>query len=187
MGIDSYKLRIWQPLSFLLVFISLAAVLVFSFSSLSELRKSSVYQKYSIETNMYIDQNRSQLITLFHEVFPSVECVTRRDENISCAYPNQETIARLLPSTLKDWSSTVFIKKDGDTLLMMRLSGDTKQPYIYQDQKRLVIQKLLSGEKEEIAWDDYLVELTGKEVVVTVEDYKGNVIGAIVRSVIEAQ
>lgn len=184
---ENHKLKFFQPFSFLLIFILITAVLIFGFSLLSQSRRDSIYQTYALETEQYINQNQPQLTALFNDMFPKTECIINRQQNIPCAFPNQEAIAHLLPSALKDWSSTAFIKADGEKILMMRLSGDTKEFYAYPEQKRLQLQKLLRGEITKIDWDDYTYELVGKEVVFVVKDNNGKIIGAIMRSVIEAQ
>lgn len=183
---NSHKLNLFQPFFFLLIFALVMAVLFFGLASLSNERKNSVYQTYASETTHYINQNQSQLVILFNQIFPKADCVIQRQPNLVCAFPNQDAIAHLLPSTLKDWSSTAFIKEDGERMLIMRLSGDTKEIYVYPEQKRLELQKLLRGEIEKISWDNYSYDLSGKEVVIPVKD--GNkVIGAIMRAVIETQ
>lgn len=182
---EEHSLKFSQPLIILVVFILVVAILFFGLSALSQARKNSIYQAYSSETEQYINQNQPQLITLFNSMFPKAECIVTVPPNVPCAFPNQEAIAYLLPSTLKDWSSTAFIKKDGERILMMRLSGDTKDVYVYPDEKRLHLYSLLSGNVTKIEWDDYTNELYGKEVVVAVKDNYGKVIGAIIRAVIE--
>ncbi|MBI2315100.1 hypothetical protein HYU93_03550 [Candidatus Daviesbacteria bacterium] len=184
---ENHDLKFSQPLIVLAIFVLIIAVLIMIFSSISQARKDSIYQTYAVETAQYINQNQPQLATLFNDMFPKTECIINRQQNIPCAFPNQEAIARLLPSSLKDWSSTAFIKEGGERILMMRLSGDTKELYVYPEQKRLQLQKLLRGETTKIGWDDYTYELMGKEVVIAVKDSNGKVIGAIMRSVIEVQ
>ncbi|MCL4441353.1 MAG: hypothetical protein M1609_12425, partial [Firmicutes bacterium] len=147
---ENYNLKFSQPLIILVVFALIIAVLFLTFSSLSQARKDSIYQAYALETEQYINQNQPQLTTLFNDMFPKTECIINRRQNIPCAFPNQEAIAHLLPPTLKDWSSTTFIKADGEKILMMRLSGDTKELYPYPEQKRLQLQRLLRGETTKI-------------------------------------
>lgn len=184
---ENHNLKFSQPLIVLTIFVLIIAVLFLIFSSLSQARKDSVYQTYALETEQYINKNQPQLIIFFNDMFSKAECIVNRQQNVPCAFPNQEAIAHLLPSTLKDWSSSAFLKADGEKILMMRLSGDTKELYPYPEQKRLQLQKLLRGETTKIDWDDYTYELTGKEVVIAVKDNNEKVIGAIMRSVIEAQ
>lgn len=183
---ENHNLKFSQPLIVLAIFAFVIAVLFLIFSSLSQTRKDSIYQAYALETEQYINKNQPQLIILFNDMFPKTECIINRQQNVPCAFPNQEAIAHL-PSTLKDWSSSAFLKADGEKIFMMRLSGDTKELYPYPEQKRLQLQKLLRGETTKIDWDDYTYELTGKEVVIAVKDNNEKVIGAIMRSVIEAQ
>lgn len=184
---ENHNLKFSQPLIVLAVFALVIAVLFLIFSSLSQARKDSIYQTYASETEQYINQNQAKLNILFNDMFPKTECIINRQQNVPCTLPNQEAIAHLLPSTLTDWSSTAFLKADGEKIFMMRLSGDTKELYLYPEQKRLQLQKLLRGETTKIDWDDYTYELTGKEVVIAVRDDNGKVIGAIMRSVIEGQ
>lgn len=184
---ENHHLKFSQPLIVLVIFALIIAVLFLIFSSLSQARKDSVFQTYALETEQYINQNQTQLIILFNDMFPKTECIINRKQNVPCAFPNQEAIARLLPSTLKDWSSTAFLKVDGEKIFMMRLSGDTKELYPFPEQKRLQLQKLLNGEVTKIAWGDYTYELVGKEVVFVAKDNNGKIIGAIMRSVIETE
>lgn len=184
---ENHNLKFSQPLIILTIFILIIAVLFLILSSLSQARKDSIYQTYALETGQYINQNQAQLIILFNDMFPKTECIINRRQNVPCAFPNQEAIAHLLPSALKDWSSTAFLKADGEKIFMMRLSGDTKELFPYPEQKRLQLQKLLRGETTKIDWDNYTYELSGKEVVFAVKDNNGKAIGAIMRSVIEQQ
>lgn len=187
MSNENHNLKFAQPLIALTIFVFIIAVLFLIFSSLSQARKDSIYQAYALETEQYITKYQPQLIIIFNDMFPKTECIINRQQNVPCAFPNQEAIANLLPSTLKDWSSTAFIKENGERIFMMRLSGDAKELYAYPEQKRLQLSKLLRGETTKIDWDDYTYELTGKEVVIAVKDNNGKVIGAIMRSVIEMQ
>ena len=68
---------------------------------------------------------------------------------------------------------------------IIRLSGDSTQYYSYPTEKRIEVIKLLNGEVSELPWDEYTYELPGKEVIVPIRNNQGQIMGAIVRGVIE--
>jgi hypothetical protein len=81
----------------------------------------------------------------------------------------------------------MFLVKSRSTegINVIRLSGDMQSFYVYPNENRIELLKLLNGEVPEIPWDDFTYELPGKEVVIPVKNNSGQVIGAIVRGVIE--
>lgn len=169
---------------FLIIFSLIVFSLTIFLAALNKQREKDTYLAYANETQEYIQKNKANLMVLFNDIFPKSSCVgTNRYEHV-CAYPNQETIAKLLPSTLKDWSSTAFLKKDQGKILLMRLSGDTRELYL-NPKKTYVLDNFFSGGEEQIPWDDYTYELSNKEVVIAVKDDSGKITGAIIRSVIE--
>lgn len=179
------NLSFTKPLLYLGVLILILAGLLALFVSINKQRAVKIYQTYAGETQEYIKQNKPQLLTLFNDIFPKKECLKETALPQPCSHPAQDTISNLLPPTLKDWSSTAFLKKDQGEILLMRLSGNTFLPYMYPPQKTLALNRLLDGEVEQIPWDDYLNDLPSKEVVIAVKDNSGKVVGAIIRSVIE--
>lgn len=178
------QLEFFQPLLLMGIFLLIVAVLFGFLAAASQGRQKYVYQTYNNETEQYIQQYQPQLLTLFNELFPKSNCVSPVP-GIVCSYPTQVGITRLLPGTLKDWSSTAFLRSDQGKIYLMRLSGDTKQIYPYPHKRAEVLDRLLAGEAQQIPWDDYTYDLGGKEIVTSVKDSSGKVVGAIIRSVIE--
>lgn len=185
METNSTKLSLRQPLMFLSVFVLIVIILIGLLSIADQRHKQDVYKRYADETNLYINNNKSALIQLFTEVFPNTDkCNTSFQEN-TCSRADAEQIARLLPSTLKDWSSTFFIKKTAaNQLLYMRLSGEVYQ-FSSSPEQRTDIEQLLAGTKDMIPWDQYGYILNTKQIIIPVKDTNNNIIGAIVRGVIE--
>ncbi len=185
---SSKRVNFVTPLVFLFLFCAGIAVLFVVLASADKSRKSEVYRTYAVETHKYIDENKedlSVLFTLLRQNNPP--CVEDVVEPPFCPRPtNQEQINKLTQN-LKDWSSTAFLveSKYDEGISMTRLSGDTKSFYVYPPEKQLRVKRLLSGEVEEIAWDDYAYEFPGKEVIIPVKDSSGKVVGAIIRGVIE--
>ena len=83
--------------------------------------------------------------------------------------------------------NTFFLFKSGfsDKINIARLSGDSKELYIYPTEKEISVKQLLNGEISQIPWEDYTYELPNKEVIIPVKDNSDKVIGAIIRGVIE--
>lgn len=146
-----------------------------------------VTKPYVQETDRYIETNRDGLTKLFTEVFPNEPCVTYNYEpSVQCKKPTQEEIMKRISPNLKDFSSTMFLKRGGSTnLLIMRISGDTENASVYPPEKEQQIIKLLEGHTTEVPWDDYFYQFNGKEIVVPVKDSSGKIIGALVRGIIE--
>lgn len=171
----------------LLVFVGFCLVLGFLIWGgfiWSDQRKQAVYDRYAQETDIYIENNRPGLIELFTRIFPDSRCSNYSEQNIKLC-PTQDEVARTVPDTLKDWSSTEFIKKSGQSILVMRLSGETSTFYGYSDNREQQLAKLLNGELSSIPWDDYTGSFSHKEVIIPVKDTSGRILGAIVRGVIE--
>ncbi len=186
---DQKKLNFGKPLLFFFAFVVAIAVLFGVFSAYNQKRENDVYQVYANETQQYIDTNRSALTTVFTKIFPNdVVCQTNIAPNgsTSCPKVSGDDIAKLLPSTLKDWSSTSFIKKGSEGIMLtMSLSGDYGRANIYPDDNAILVEKLLSGEVSSVPWDNYTSQFSEKQVIILVKDASGKIIGALVRGVIE--
>lgn len=175
-----------KPLVYFGIFVFIVAVLIGVLAIVDINHKNAVYNTYAAETNSYIDKNRGALILLFTQIFPDSQTCYPGEQNSTCMRPNGNSLAQLLPSTLKDWSSTSFIKKVNNKLLSMRLSGDVNELNIYGQQKETLLYDLLDGKRETIPWDKYtyLIYNVG-EVMIPVKDENNKIIGAIVRGVIQ--
>ena len=82
----------------------------------------------------------------------------------------------------------LFIKQEKFTILFLRLSGevyDKNHINNWKNNREEKIQSLLDGKVSYIPWDNYTSDLQGKEVIVSVASDSGEIIGAIVRGVIE--
>lgn len=175
-----------KPLIYFGIFVFIVAVLTGILALVDRNHKNAVYNTYAAETNSYIDKNRGALVLLFTQIFPDSQTCYPGEQNSICMRPNGNSLAQLLPSTLKDWSSTSFIKKVNNKLLSMRLSGDVSELYIYDQQKETLLYDLLDGKRETILWDKYtnLIYNIG-DVIIPVKDENNKILGAIVRGVIE--
>src|SRR3989338_9505009 len=180
---DRKTLELKKPLIFFVVLIILLFLGFNLFQSFSNSRKAEVYNKYASETEKYISENRAVLTELFNNKFPNQDCDSYSTNG--CTKPYQDEIAKLVPPTLKDWSSTAFIKKNGSVVLTMNLGGDVREFYYYPENEGYDLVKLLNGELDKVEWEDYSYELPGKEVVIPVKDENGKVLVAIMRGVIE--
>lgn len=179
---DNKKLPLLKPSIAFAALLFILTVLFFIASSFSDQRKKEVYNAYAKETQEYIGKNKQGLNVLFNEIF--LPCPAP-DYYSSCTSPKSTEIPGVITPDLKDWSSTIFIKLMNEKIYYMRLSGDISTYYYSYDSQKAALEKLLRGEVDEIAWDDYTSELPNKEVVIAVKDDAGKVIGAIMRGVIE--
>lgn len=182
---DSTKLHFTVPFIIIVIFIGLIAMLSVFFSNMSRKRQSDVTDLYVKETENYIAKNKKGLISLFNDIFTEEKECKKDGVTEICTNPKVNKIPELLSSDLKDFSSTIFIKKSQLKLLIMRLSGDISEGSSIIPAKEDDIEKLLRGEKDFLPWDDYTYDLQGKEIVVAVKDESGKTIGAILRGVIE--
>ncbi len=157
-------------------------------NNLNKQRKEAVYQEYKQETDEYITRNQSALTEFFALVSDKPTCDQYSPVPTCIAKePVKDLIDHKLSHDLKDWSSTVFFapgNSDGQ-VNVIRLGGDVYATSTYSPDKKNQVIKLLNGEINELTWDDYTYDLAGKEVVIPVKNSSGQVIGAIVRGVIE--
>ena len=180
---DPKKLNIGRSLFPFAVFIIILIGLLSLFSHLSKQRRENVARPYIQETNTYIAKNQKGLETIFTELFPTAPCY---DGDNTCTKLNQEQITSSISGDLKDFSSTMFLKRGTDQpFMILRLSGYSESLSVYPPEKEQEVIQLLEGHTSEIPWDDYFYQLNGKEIIVPVKDSSGKVIGAIVRGVIE--
>lgn len=182
---NSDKLDLVKPAVAIITLILLLGGGIFFLNNLNKQRKETVFQQYKQETEQYIDKNRPALITLLESITSLIPCPT--GTTCPASQPSKEQIDKQLSHDLKDWSSTMFLVKSrgGEGINVVRLSGDVSSFYAYPNDERINLLKLLNGEVSELPWDDYTYELPGKEVVIPVKNNSGQVIGAIVRGVIE--
>lgn len=182
---DSDKLDLIRPAIAILVILLVIGSAIFYLNSLDKQRKNEVYQQYKQETENYIEKNRPALTTLFETITSQKPCPV--GTTCPASQPIKDQIDQKLTHDLKDWSSTMFMVRSNGSegINIIRLSGDTSQYYSYPTEKKIDVVKLLSGEVTELPWDEYTYELPGKEVIVPIKNNQGQIIGAIVRGVIE--
>lgn len=181
---NSKKLSLVQPLLFLSIFVIIVLICVGVLSYADNIHKETVLDTYTKETNSYINSNKDTLLKLFAEGFPNTTTCYQNGTNPNCIKPDTSIISAL-PSSLKDWSSTFFIKQVNGRIFAMRLSGDVTEENIYPEENKAKIVSLLYGNVESIPWDQYSYILGTKEVIIPVKDKQNKVVGAIVRGVIE--
>lgn len=176
------KLNLVAPLLIIFVIVVSVSVSALILSHVSEKRNENLYNAYANEANSYIAKNQANLEKLFVEVIP--------DENICvsgqpCPKADSGAISNLLPKNLKDWSSTMLVKKGkGDSLIVAKLDGSLS--YIpNREGEEKDIRKLLSGEVDKIPVADYVYDLRNTEAVIPVKNKDGKIIGALIRGVIE--
>lgn len=193
MATDSKLLDFGTTFKVFTGFLLLVAILVYSGFYLSQKRKQDVYNAYAKETQSWIQKNQAGLNRIFTELFHSTPCTaydTPNTQASSSGYrafecPEQEEIAKAVSRDLKDWSSTEFIKLDVDKVLVMGLSGATHEFYVYPEDKKALVTKLLTGQVSSIPWENYSSSMRTKEIIIPVKDSSGKILGAIVRGVIE--
>lgn len=186
MQTDSTKLSLRTAFLFLAIFVVIMAVLIGILSQADRMHKENVYNRYADEANTYIAANRPALVKLFTEVFPNDTTCWNGQTTPCSKVVDSNQIAHLLPSTLNDWSSTLFLKQaTTGAILALRLSGDVTTPGLYPQEQEKTVHDLLSGKRETIPWDNYTYLLNTKEVIITVKDSNNNVVGAIVRGTFE--
>lgn len=181
------EIQFAKPILYLTLFAFIVGIIVLLLSSYDKKQKKQLVQLYNFETQNYISSNYKALNTLFNQIFPNTEC--RAADWKTCeeeAVQRRKQMENLkLSADLKDYSSTVFIKKGGDgRLLKMTLSSDISELYIYNDVANRNLNKLFNGEINDIPMDDYVIDLSGNEVVVPVLE-NDKIIGIIARRVIK--
>lgn len=189
---NSKKLNFKISFLYFFIFIIVVALIIAGLWKFSEIRKEQVYLTYSLETNNYIARNWDSLIRLFNNISQiPYPCNTTKDVSIDYNCPQSltlnEQINNSLSHDLQDWSSTIFLVKSQKTgeIRTIRLSGDIRDLYPASADQKGLINKLLSGEVSFLPWANYTYELDGKEVIIPVHNSSGQVIGAILRGVIE--
>lgn len=188
MNHNSKNLDLLKPLTFLLFFCIGVAMLFVLLSSADRNRKEKIYQTYATETQNYIQANKDNLIILFTMLRgENPPCQEGISSPPYCPLPTRQEQINKLTQDLKDWSSTAFLFKSrfNDRINITRLSGDTQELHIYPTEKEIQVKQLLNGEINQIPWENYTYELPNKEVIISVKDTSGRVIGAIIRGVIE--
>lgn len=181
------EIQFAKPILYLTLFAFIVGIIVLLLSSYDKKQKKQLVQLYNFETQNYISSNYKALNTLFNQIFPNSEC--RAADWKTCeeeAVQRRKQMENLkLSADLKDYSSTVFIKKGGDgRLLKMTLSSDISELYIYNDVANRNLNKLFNGEINDISMDDYVIDLSGNEIVVPVLE-NDKIIGIIARRVIK--
>jgi len=181
------EIQFAKPILYLTLFAFIVGIIVLLLSSYDKKQKKQLVQLYNFETQNYISSNYKALNTLFNQIFPNTEC--RAADWKTCeeeAVQRRKQMENLkLSADLKDYSSTVFIKRGGDgRLLKMTLSSDISELYIYNDVANRNLNKLFNGEINDIPMDDYVIDLSGNEVVVPVLE-NDKIIGIIARRVIK--
>jgi hypothetical protein len=182
---DSDKLDLVRPAIAILAILLVIGGAIFYLNSLDKQRKNEVYQQYKQETDSYIEKNRPGLTTLFEIITAQKPCTF--GTTCSASQPIKDQIDQKLTHDLKDWSSTMFMVRSNGSegINIIRLSGDTSQYYSYPTEKKIEVLKMLNGEVSDLPWDEYTYELPGKEVIVPIKNSQGQIMGAIVRGVIE--
>lgn len=172
---DKDKIDLINPTIITLFIILMFIIPLMIRSQAASLTKENTYQSYILESKDYIQKNKEGLKVIFNELFPTTESFVKVDE---------QAIPKLITQDLKHWSSTIFIKQVGENILMMRLSGDTKEFFVTTQLKKNSIANLLSGNPDFLPIEDYTTELSGNEFIMSIKDNSNNVLGAIVRGVI---
>ena len=158
--------------------------IVLSLAKVNTQRSEQVTQRYVEESNRWIEANREGLTVIFTELFPNEICY--KNEDISCPPPEAARIAEAVNNQLTDFSSTMFVKKGvGNQVLLMYLSGEVAEFHSFQPENKIKLEELLNGNHDYLAWDEYVQFLPGKEVVVAVRSADGELLGGLVRGVIE--
>lgn len=180
---DRKKLPIFRTFLSLFALIAIITLAVYALNRLNDIRNNRIYEKYATETEKYIEMNKNGLEELFEKDW----CPNQLSKDASCKPLTPSEVSMLVPHDLKDWSSTMFVKRfsHGASFVYLRLSGQSGDKDFGNPDKEQLILKLFNGEARDIPWDDYIYQLQGKEVVIPVRDNKGVVIGAVIRGVIE--
>lgn len=181
------NLEIKRPAIFFILLLVIIFVFIIVASLADKSRKEKVWQSYGKEAEVYIKANKNGLLTIFTDIFPA-NCTN----NLRASLCDGEAglrgvkIAGLINNNLKDFSSTMFLKKwAGAKSLIMRLSGEVIEPYMYDNSKQKLVDDLLEGKIDKAPWDEYFYELRTKEILIPVKDGQNKTIGILVRGVIE--
>jgi hypothetical protein len=177
------KIEISRALITLFISAIVIGIVLLVLTNFSNARKERIYNTYAQETQSYIARNKESFNKLFKEMFPKEVC-NLTDTSLCPQRPTGDEIGGMLTQDIKDWSSIEFIKLNNGKILTMGLSGYVSEFYIYPEDKKAQVVALLNGRQDKIPWDTY-AGYGQKQVIIPVKDDSGQVIGAIVRGVIE--
>ena len=92
----------------------------------------------------------------------------------------------LISADLKDFSSTFFVKETAlGKIEYLRLSKERGDLSIFPPENQTKILELLHGQIQVLPWDKYTYFLNSKEVLIPVKNRQGQIMGALVRGVVE--
>lgn len=180
---DRKTLNFLPTLGILAVLSLAATVPLFLLSQSNQARQQQMVQKYTQELQPWMEKNQAGLETIFTESFPGA-CETHGKDAESCPSIERSKIASLLSDDLSDFSSTAFIQlSPNERITGLKLSGDIFD--IGYEPNGEVVRQLLKGERDSIPWDDYTYSYAGKEIIVPFRDQNQQIIGGVMRRVIE--
>ncbi len=183
MSTNPKTINVATPIVFLIGIFVVGAVVSSILSGLSDHRAQTIHDIYAQEFEEYRARNQEGLEKLFTEVFPDKRCEDPNDWDTCIKDIDPSDIYSNIDDSLKDFSSTAFVKKDSynNEVMIIYLSGQVNRRYEEEEE----ILQLLDGEIESLPWDEYLYEFDQKEVILPVKDKDGNMLGAVIRGVIE--
>lgn len=170
----------------IIIFIFFAAfigILLWGGNYLSEHRYQKYYASYSEEIDDYVNQNRTNVMIVFNQIFPvHGGCTPRSTGPDAC--PDEELISKMMPISLKDGGSIEFLKEVNGKIYWMDISGNSREFYTPVGRITDNLNRLLQGEVESIPIDSYRGYQT-KQIIIPVKDDSGKLVGAIATDVID--
>lgn len=180
---ESKKLHFLGPLLAFAILVIVIAAGVFTLHYINAERKEQVRVSYEKETNDYIAKNHDALVAILSFTQKELDKCGANDYCHTTSTMSAEINSKLTHD-LKDWSSTAFMVTDTpkNKLALLRLDGGLST-YNFKETEKLL--SLMRGEVATVPWDDYTWAFENKEVVYPVKNKEGQIVGAIMRGVIE--
>lgn len=174
------NLDILGNLKYLALFAFVLVGVLLILAKVDEKRKWEVTEYYVNEANDYISKNQKGLEKIFNEGFANTVVDQYSKKSIL------PEVNQLISSDLKDFSSTFFIKEvTPGQIEYLRLSKEVGTFSIFPSDKQNEVLELLRGNISVLPWGEYTYLLNSKEVIIPVKNTQGQIVGALVRGVIE--
>lgn len=163
-------------------------------------RNQSIVDRYMEEAQPFIQANQTAWENLFTTTFDQAETCAAQSRH----YPNnvqtcESTISAQIrfvgTESLKDYSSTAFLRLKNGHVQKLSLSGDLNinsvDSWDYSPSgsnrdngKEEKVRDLLQGKISQLPWDNYTYGFPGKQVIIPIR-VGDHILGALIRGVIE--
>ncbi len=185
----------------IMVMVSITIVVALFFN---QMRKSQIITLYETETVQFVEQRQEGVQQFFTSTFSECEKELQDKQNsqINSYVPYdvmciaaQNMLASLGVSSLKDSSAIAYVVYDNGTYQLIEASGKYNKResvvnpmnyghFSYELEKRTELNEYLANAAAMDRWQDFIMYIPGKEVVVPIV-IEGQTVGYFFRGVIE--